>query len=187
MKKFVVIIFASCLTISSAKAREDVSGINFAVSHPTTISAIGAYDGGAAFTSTETVGIFSDLNGNLVGSEVIYGPGKSGTQVGDMFYESLPKFVLSPGDYSIITMSSGGSVLAGGNSFVNLASDADLPGGGKFSSGASFEISLSEVSGSAPGSIDLLDPKTNSVPDGGLTALLLGTSLAGLSWLRRKF
>jgi hypothetical protein len=31
-------------------------------------------------------------------------------------------------------------------------------------------------------------PQTNGgVPDGGLTVMLLGVSLAGLGWLRRKF
>jgi hypothetical protein len=192
MKKIAVMLFASCFALSNAKAREDVSGINFVVSHPTTISAIGAYDGGTAFISTVTVGIFSQLNGNLVGSEVVYGPGKSGVQVGNMFYESVPTFVLSPGDYSLITVGdggfppSGGGHLSGGNSYLNLGDDVDLPGGGRFDSGTSFNISFSEVSGAA-GFVDLVDHNTVGAPDGGLTALLLGTSLAGLGWMRRKF
>jgi hypothetical protein len=194
MKKCAVLLFASCLALSSAKAVDSISDMNFVVSHPTSISAMGAYDGGTGFTSTETVGIFSDLSGNLVGSEVVFGPGKVGTQVGDMFYESVPVFVLSPGDYSIIEVgnggfppSGGGSHLSGGNSFLNLGDDVDLPGGGRFNSGATFDISLNETSGLSAGSIDLVDPKTNFVPDGGLTALLLGASLAGLGWVRRKF
>jgi len=185
--------FASCLALSSAHARNYVSGINFVVSDPTIISAIGAYDGGAKFTFTETVGIFSELTGDLVGSEVVFGPGDAGTQVGNVFYESVPTFSLSPGDYSIISVSSGGftssggcSHLSGGNFYQFLGDDEDLPGGGRFNSGTSFEISLSETpgSGTQPGFVDLVDPP--SVPDGGQTAMFLGASLAGLGWLRRK-
>jgi hypothetical protein len=183
MKKIAILFFASGLALPNANAKEDVSGINFSVSHPTTISAVGAYDGGTAFTSTETVGIFNELDGNLVGTEVAFGPGKSGTQVGKMFYESVPAFVLSPGEYSLIMIGNGGFPSSGGG---NLDYNLDLPGDGRFGSGLNFDISLSEVPGSAPGFIDLLDPKTNVVPDGGLTALLLGSSLAALGWVRRK-
>jgi hypothetical protein len=192
MKKFAVVFFASCLALSNAKAREDVSGVNFAVSHPTTISAIGAYDGGTSFASSETVAIFNELNGDLVGAEVAFGPGNSGTQVGNMFYEKVPAFVLAPGEYSLITIangsfpSSGGSQLSSGGFLLNLDDNLDMPGGGRFGSSGSFDISFSELPGSGPGSIDLLDPKTNVVPDGGLTVLLLGSSLAVLRGLRRK-
>jgi VPDSG-CTERM motif len=191
MKKFAVVFAMGCLALSVAKAEDYTSGTSFVVTHPTTISAIGAYDGGAGFKSTETVGIFSDLNGNLVGSEVVFGPGDSGTQVGSMFYENVPIFVLSPGDYSLITLgnggfsSGGGSHLSGGNSFLNLGDDIDLPGGGRFNSGTSFDVVLFEGSGSLAGPVALVDPP-NGVPDGGLTALLLGCSLAGLGLVRRK-
>jgi VPDSG-CTERM motif len=189
MKKTIAAFFAGCFAVCSAKA--GLTGENFVVTHPTAISAFGAYDGGTGFTSTETVGIFNDVTGNLVGSAVVFGPGSAGTQLGNTFYENVPEFVLSPGDYSIIfastgSSSPGGSHLSGGNSYENLGSDVDLPGGGRFNSGSDFIISLSENSGStSPSSlIVLVDPPT--VPDGGTTAMLLGASLAGLGWLRRR-
>jgi hypothetical protein len=192
MKKFAVVFAVGCLTLSITKAEDYASGTSFVVTHSTTISAIGAYDGGTGFTSAETVGIFSDLSGDLVGSEAVFGPGNAGTQVGNMLYENVPDFVLSPGDYSLITIgnggfsSSGGSHLSGGNSFLNLGDDVDLPGGGRFNSGTSFDIILNEGSGSLASPIALVDPP-GAVPDGGLTALLLAGSLAGLGWVRRKF
>jgi|HubBroStandDraft_1064217.scaffolds.fasta_scaffold100816_2 hypothetical protein len=196
MRKCVVMFFVSCFALSGAKAKEYVSGLNFEVFHPTTISAVGAYDGGASFTATETVGVFNEVTGNLVGSEVVFGPGAKGTQVGEMFYENVPSFVLTPGDYSLITISTGdappfgasGGHLSGGNSDQNLNADAVLPGGGRFNSGADFDISLIENSGSGsqPGFIDLVDPSLGTVPDGGMTAMLLGAALAGLGWVRRK-
>jgi hypothetical protein len=192
MNKSIVVFFAGCFVVSIANAGQVDSGLNFVVSHPTSISAIGAYDGGDGFTSTETVGIFNELTGNLVGSEVVFGPGLSGKQVGDTFYESVPVFVLAPGDYSLISLSAGGSSggghLSGGNSDQNLGADVNLPGGNRFNSGASVIISLSENSGPGNESFDLVDPATapGTVPDGGTTAMLLGASLASLGWLRRR-
>jgi VPDSG-CTERM motif len=189
MKISVAVLFAACLAASGAKASQADSAINFVVSHPTIISAIGAYDGGTAFTSTETVGVFNDVTGNLVGPEVIFGPGKTGTQLGNTFFESVPDFVLAPGDYSMIfsgsSSSQGGNQVSGGNSFENLSTDVNLPGGGRFDSGANSIISLSEGANltSANSPFDLVDP---TVPDGGTTAMLLGASLAGIGWLRRK-
>jgi len=190
MKICAAVLFAACLAVSSAKAAQADTAINFVVSHPTTISAFGAYDGGNGFTSTETVGIFNDVTGNLVGPEVVFGPGTTGKQLGNTFYESVPDFVLAPGDYSMIFVGSGssqgGNHASGGNSFENLNIDINLPGGGRFNAGADSIISLSEgpnlTSATAP--FDLVDPP--AVPDGGTTAMLLGASLAGLGWLRRK-
>ena len=163
-----------------------VTGDSFVVTHPTTISAIGAYDGGSPFTSTESIGIYSDVTGNLVGPQVVFGPGVPGTQIGNTVYESVPEFVLQPGDYSIISTggsSGGGNDLSGGNSYFYLGSDVNLPGGERFNSGNGVTVSTSEGSGNHnTQSFGVVDP----VPDSGLTAILLGTSLAGLGWMRRK-
>jgi len=191
MKKIAISLVAGSLFVFTAKAESYASGMNFVISHPTTVSAIGVYDGGTPFSSKEVVGIFNDFNGDLVGSEVVFGPGKSGTQMGGMFYEKVPTFVLSPGDYSLITIGSGGvspgggSHLNGGNFLGNLADDLDLPGGDRFNSGTTFDISVIEGPGSLSGPVALISP-SSVVPDGGLTALLLGGSLAGLSFVRRK-
>jgi hypothetical protein len=184
----ILVAIGFCVVVPFAKASDVVSGANFVVSHPTEIGAIGVYDGGTAFTSDDTVGVFNTLTGNLVGSELLFGPGIPGNQVGNDFYESVPPFLLAPGDYSIVELSStptGGPGLSGGNSYQNLGNTVNLPGGGRFNSGSSFEISGGENTGSSASSrgFDLVDPP---VPDGAVTALLLSGALTGLCWLRRK-
>jgi hypothetical protein len=193
MKKFITAVFAGSLVATSAIAGEFALGENFVVTHPTEISSIGAFNGDAPFTYTETVGIFSDLTGSLVGPEVTFGPGSKGTQLGNTFFESFPIFELLPGDYSIISISTSGSLpngsggsLSGGNSYQNLGFDLTVPGGGRFDSGTGLTVSTSPGTGSGAGShadVNVVDP----VPDGGLTAVLLGASFAGLGWVRRKF
>jgi hypothetical protein len=183
---------AGCFALASAQAGQYVLGMNFVVSHPTTIAAMGAFDGGSAFTSTETVGVFNDLTGQLVGSEVVFAPGNKGTQLGNTFYENVTSFVLAPGDYSIISTSTGnhlpnGSGISGGNNFQSLGNNLNQPDGNRFNFGATFDISLAEGSGIGGHTrpLVLVDPP-NGVPDGGLTAMLLGATLTGLGWVRRK-
>ena len=162
--------------------------MNFVITQPTTISAIGARDGGTGFTFKETVGIFNDLTGTQVGPEAVFGPGEIGLQIGDAFYERFPKFVLAPGDYSIVSISAGSSLpggggLAGGDAFGNLGNDLNLPEGGRFNFGTGFDA------GGSSGPRGQFQPffLTNLVPDGGTTAMLLGAALTGLGWARRKF
>jgi hypothetical protein len=196
MKNYILPLIASSFALTSVQAGQYVLGMNFDVTHPTTISAMGAYDGGTGFKSTQTVGVFNDVTGTLVGSEVVFGPGSTGTQVGNVFYENVPTFVLAPGDYSIISINTGGSLpsggggLAGGNAYQTLGHDLTMPDGGRFNFGTGFNISLAE--GNGVGSLSrplfLIDPVGGGkgVPDSGMTAMLLGASLAGLGWLRRK-
>ena len=194
MKKF-VFSFLGYFAFTSAYAGQYVLGEHFVVSHPITISAIGAYDGGSPFASLETVGVFSDLTGAMIGPEVFFGPGYFGNQVGDTLYENVPDYVLSPGDYSIISISTGGSLpdggaVSGGNSYQNLGHAVTVPIGGRFNFGTDFNISLAEGNGLGSQSrpLVLIDPPGNTaVPDGDATALLLGASLAGLGWARRRF
>ena len=141
---------------------------------------------------TKMSGIFNALTGNLVGPDVLFGPGLPGTQIGDTFYENVAPFVLQPGDY----LSRGGRQqspiradrpTAGFLTSIPIrtsGNNLDLPGGGRFNSGTDF-TSPNSGSGfgfSPKGPFSEVDP----VPDGGLTLVLLGSSLAGLSWLRRK-
>ena len=189
---FGTLVVAGCLAAASAEAGDYVSGMDFVVRHATTIDQIGAYDGGSAFTVDENVGIFNALTGNLVGPDVLFGPGLPGTQIGDTFYENVAPFVLQPGEYTILAVggsspNSGGSAnggLSDFDSYQNLGNNLDLPGGGRFNSGTDF---TSPNSGSGFGfSPKGLFSEVDPVPDGGLTLVLLGSSLAGLSWLRRK-
>jgi hypothetical protein len=188
LKTSVIILIAGALMIQQSAKGDYVLGMNFAVSHPTTISALGANDGGSGFTSDETVGIFNDLTGNLVGPEVLFGPGISGRQVGNTFYETVRPFVLGPGEYSIMALSTGGSnpgggnSLSGGNSYEDLGNTWNLPGGGRFNSGTGF--ASTEIGGLGSNPFGALDPKL--VPDGGTTAMFLTVALAGMGWLRRK-
>jgi hypothetical protein len=187
MKRSVATLFASCLALSSAQAGPDILGMNFVISQPTTITAIGARDGGTTFTFTETVGVFNDQTGAQVGPEAVFGPGEVGVQIGDAFFERFPKFVLAPGDYSIISLSAGSSLpgggsLAGGDAFQNLGNDLNLPEGGRFNFGTGF------AAGGSSGPRGQLQPFfLINLPDGGMTAMLLGASLAGLAWVRRMF
>jgi len=178
------IFFAFC----NAQAGQNVLGLNFVISQPTTITAIGARDGGTAFTFTEAVGVFDNLTGTVVGSEAVFGPGEEGVQLGDVFLERIPAFVLAPGDYSIVSLNAigslpGGGGLVGSDTYASLGNDLNLLEGDRFNFGSDFD----PAGGSGPRGqfqpfflIDL-------VPDGGATALLLGASLAGLGWARRKF
>jgi hypothetical protein len=65
-----------------------------------------------------------------------------------------------------------------------------MPDGGRFNFGTGLNISLGEANGIGSQSrpLVLVDPLPNgTVPDGGMTAMLLGASLAGLRCVRRKF
>jgi hypothetical protein len=189
LKRIVLILFAGALVIQQSARGDYVLGINFEVSHPTTISAIGAYDGGSGFTSDETVGIFNDLTGNLVGPDLLFGPGISGSQMGNGFYEKVTPFVLDAGEYSMMALSIGGSKpgegnsLPGGNSYEDLLTSWNLPGGWRFNSGIGFAIIGTDgLGGNNP--FGALDPPP--VPDGGTTAMFLTVVLAGMGWLQRK-
>ena len=185
----ILAFLASGAAFSNAQAGQNVLGMNFVVTQPTTITAIGARDGGTPFTFTETVGVFDDLTGSLIGPEAVFGPGEVGIQMGNAFYERVPRFVLSPGDYSIISISGGGSLpgggggLTGGNSYGNLGNDLNLPEGGRFNFGTGFNAGGSSGPRGQSQPFFLID----LVPDGGMTAMLLGATLAGLGWARRKF
>jgi hypothetical protein len=188
MKTSVVIFLASCWAVSSAQAGQNVLGLNFVLSQPATFSAIGARNGGIPFTFAETVGIFNDSTGTLISPEAVFGPGEVGIQIGNVFFERFPSLVLSPGDYSIISISGGGSLpsgggLLGGDSYQNLGNDLSLPEGGRFNFGTGFDTSP------GTGPRGQLQPffLTNLVPEGGMTAMLLGASMTGLAWARRKF
>jgi hypothetical protein len=189
LKRSVLILFAGALVIQQSAKGDYVLGMNFAVPDPTTISAIGVYNGGSGFTSDETVGIFNDLTGDLVGPEVLFGPGISGKQIGNAFYEGVTPFVLGLGEYSIMALSTGGSnpgrgnSLSGGDSYEDLGSLWNLPGGWRFSSGTGFAIIGTDGLGSN-NPFGALDPPP--VPDGGTTAMFLTVALAGMGWLRRK-
>jgi hypothetical protein len=196
--KGLYLLVAGCAVVGNATAGDYVLGQNFVVKHPTTIDQLGAYDGGTAFTGDVSVGIFDAITGNLVGPDVLFGPGLSGTQIGNTFYESVTPFVLQPGEYSVVAVgaidpNAGGSTgtgLSDVNSYENLGGALNLPGSGRFNSGTAFAEPGLPGSGSGNnigsssqfGGFQLVDP----VPDGGLTVALLGASLAGLGWLRRK-
>jgi len=175
-------IFASGLVAASVQAQGYVEGLNFVVTHNTTINQIGTFDEGTSLTSDVFVGIFNDATGNLVGPDLEFGPGAAaagitGEQIGSTYFENTASFVLAPGEYSIIatgaTGGNGGSIgLAGvGNSFELAGTIYTLP-------------SAHDTQFQSP-SYALHDPP-NSVPDGGMTAMLLGASFAGLGWIRRK-
>ncbi|HEX3719404.1 MAG TPA: hypothetical protein VH595_15730 [Verrucomicrobiae bacterium] len=170
------------LVAGNVHAQGYVDGMNFIVTHNTSINEIGAYDGGTAFTTDEYVGIFNDATGNLVGPDIEFGPGAAaagitGTQIGNTYFENTAAFLLTPGEYSIITIgagvpTSGNAGLAGAGNSLDLAGDVySLPA----SDGTQFQSA----------SYALHDPPAG-VPDGGMTVLLLGASLTGLGWFRRK-
>jgi hypothetical protein len=197
-----VLLVAGSVAVTSAKAGEYILGMDFVVNHPTTIDELGAYDGGKPFTFDESVGIFSASTGNLVGPDVVFGPGSIGTQIGKSFYETVTPFVLSPGEYSIIEVSdtpiTGGGIgsdLSDTGIYGDLGGALDLPGGGRFNSGTGFTVGSTPGGNSGKGNGDYFDSLIGgfvivdppSVPDGGTTLTLLGASLAGLSLLRRKF
>jgi hypothetical protein len=187
LKRSVTVLFVGSLVIQQSAKADYVLGMNFAISSPTTISAIGVFDGGVGFTGDETVGIFNDLSGDLVGPNLLFGPGTSGTQLDNMFYESVTPFVMEPGDYSIIASISGssnpgGSSLSGGNSYQDLGNSFNLPGGWRFNAGTGFALVGPGNGGIHNQPFTPLDP----VPDGGSAAIFLTAALAGLSWLRRK-
>lgn len=179
-------VVAVCAMACGAQAQDYVVGMNFVVSHNTTISQLGVFDGGVPLTSDQTVGIFDDSTGTLVGSELVFGPGYTGTQDGNTLFENLGPFTISAGEYSIVSIGSnpgnGTSGSYGGNPAANLGNALDLPGGNRFDSGTVNEFASSIPSTSSSTPLDAVDP----VPDGASTAVLLGGVMAGLGWLRRK-
>jgi hypothetical protein len=188
MKRCAAALLAIFFAFCSAQAGQYVLGLNFAITQPTTITAIGARDGGTGFTFTESVGVFDNLTGTVVGSEAVFGPGEKGVQLGDVFFERVPTFVLEPGDYSIVSLNDigtlpGGGGLVGSDTFANLGNDLNLPEGYRFNFGSDFDPAGSSGPRGQFQPFFLID----LVPDGGATALLLGASLAGLAWARRKF
>jgi hypothetical protein len=175
------IILVSGFVAASSHAQGYVEGLNFVVTHNTSINEIGAYDGGSAFTSDEFVGIFNDATGNLIGPDLEFGPGAqaagiTGEQIGNTYFENTAPFVLAPGEYSIISIGSGSA--NGGTGMAGVGDSFDL-------AGSVYTLPSSQDSQFQSSTYALHDPP-NSVPDGGLTALLLGGSLAGLGWIRRK-
>src|SRR5208337_1386960 len=141
--KGLVLLVAGCVAVGTAKAEDYVLGMNFVVKHPTTINQLGAYDGGSAFTGDVNVGVFNAATGNLVGPDVLFGPGLPGVQMGNTFYETVAPFVLQPGEYSIVAVGDinpalGGSIGTGLpdiNSYQDLGNTLSLPGGSRFNSG----------------------------------------------------
>jgi hypothetical protein len=179
-------VIALGLFSKEAKAADYVMGMDFVVSHNTTISGLGVFDGGTALSADETVGVFDDSTGNLVGSELVFGPGYSGAQVGNTLYETLTPFTLAAGEYSIVSI--GGSPTAGstgssGNS-LDLGNTLELPGGSRFGSGVADAVITQGGESTSTSALPLVDPP--SVPDGGLTVVLLGGVLAGIGWMRRS-
>jgi len=175
-------IFASGLVAASVQAQGYVEGLNFVVTHNTSINQIGAFDGGAPLTSDVFVGVFNDATGNLVGPDLEFGPGAAaagitGQQIGNTYFENTASFVLAPGEYSIIaTGATGGS--GGGTGLAGIGDSIEL-------AGTIYTLPSGHDTQFQSPSYALHDPP-NSVPDGGLTAMLLGASFAGLSWIRRK-
>jgi VPDSG-CTERM motif len=174
------------LVAASVQAQGYVEGLNFVVTHNTSINQIGVFDGGSPLTGDIFVGVFNDATGNLVGPDLEFGPGAaaagiSGAQIGSTYFENTAAFTLAPGEYSIIATGakggSGGLGLSGvGESFELNGTIYTLPTG----TGTEFQ-SASYALHDPP-----LTTPVNSVPDGGMTAMLLGASFAGLGLIRRK-
>jgi hypothetical protein len=192
MNKFTTFwaVTGACLALTNAQAADSVVGENFVVTRPTTISEIGISDGGVPLTGDVTVGIFNSATGGLVGSEVTFGPGLTESQIGNSVFENIGDLVLPSGEYSVVAVGDVGQISGGTSGLfqvdsLGLGSTLGLPGGGRFNSGALFDLGGYSSTPSNPGGstgFDIVDP----VPDGGSTVIILGGALAGLGLLRRK-
>lgn len=167
-----------------------VLGMDFDVLSAVTVTQLGAFDNNGDGFSTDViqVGIF-DMSGTLVGTSVAL-TGTAGTLVGgSRFLSVTTPFVLAPGRYSIVaagftdTTKSGNTGFGDATSFNNVGGSLQLvAGGGRWDVGTTFQL---PTSGSYPQADPVFQAGTFAVPDGGMTALLLGIGITGLGLFRR--
>jgi hypothetical protein len=168
-------------------------GMDFTVNdgHTVTVTELGAFDdnGDGFGTDNIEVGIFDLASGLLVGPSATF-TGSDGNLVGGSRFLSVAPFVLEPGTYSIVAVGftfsqSGNSGFGDVTSFNNLGGSLTLdPKGGRWEAGTTFKLPTANV-----GNYSQSDPVflagTFGVPDGGMTALMLGIGMMGLGLIRR--
>jgi len=173
-------------------------GLDFNVNSPIEITALGAFDNGNSAnligtTATGvTVGIYNASTEQLVGSSVLFTPSSPSIQInGDAFLPT--SLTLVKGSYTVVTFEDEnynqgydvGSVINPtsventGNGLISFV------GGGLYLSGS--EAYPTSVDSGPANRYDAGTFEFTAVPDGGLTAGLLGGALIGIGALRRKF
>jgi hypothetical protein len=168
-------------------------GMDFTVNtgRTVTVTELGAFDdNGDGFGSDNIqVGIFDVTTGLPVGSSATF-TGSNGTLVGGSRFLPVAPFVLDAGTYSIVAVGfassqSGNSGIGGVTSFNSLGGSLTLlANGGRWESGTTLKLPTANV-----GNYSQSDPVflagTFGVPDGGMTALMLGIGMMGLGLIRR--
>jgi hypothetical protein len=129
-------------------------GMDFAVNNSIVVTALGAFDNGSLSTlsgstgSGVSVGIFNVNTGLLVAPSVFFNASGTYTQSGADAFQSVPSFILTPGEYSIVALNDqnynqgyfggpnkyqtlndlNGSITFTGPSIFDSNSTLDLPG-----------------------------------------------------------
>jgi hypothetical protein len=183
-------------TVEAGTQQGWLLGMDFTVNSDVTVTQLGAFDSdGDGFQNTVSVAIF-DLDGNMVGSAA-YFTGTTDPLIGGSRFQAVTPFTLQAGTtYSIVSAGylvgsadyNGNSQSPGFTTFNNLGGALTLvDNGGRWEAQNSNALSLpTDNVGGYSQSDPVFLAGTFAVPDGGVTALLLGASLAGLGWVRRR-
>ena len=158
-------------------------GMVFTPNANITVNALGFFDG-PGVTAGESVGIY-DASGNLLAQTTV---SLSDTLTDSYLWHSITPIVLDSGLQYTVDAFTGNNPWAWNsvpivNPLINYTGQTyDYT-----TAGLTFPQSTSGHAADAYyGPSFSIVSRTASVPDGGLTALLLGTSFAGLSCIRRK-
>jgi hypothetical protein len=169
-------------------------GMDFVVNSAVWVSQLGTFDsGGDGIDGEINVAIF-DTSGALVSPIATFNGGAGETLIGGSRFLSIAGFTLGPGTYSIVAAGysgldfSGNTGLGGSTSFNNAGGAISLVDeGGRWETQAGNALSLpTDNEGGYLQPDPVFQAGTFAVPDGGVTALLLGAGLAGLGWMRRR-
>ena len=174
--------------------------MDFKVITPVTVTQLGAFDDlQNGFANPVDVGIFN-LSGALVGTSATLSIGNPGTSDGNgSRLVSVVPFLLLPGTYSIVASGftngqtfSGNTGLGGVTSFNSAGGALSLVSkGGRWDSGNGFYLPTANT-GIFPG-YGQPDPvfqagtfAVASIPDAGLTSMMLGLGMLTMGWIRRR-
>jgi hypothetical protein len=177
-------------------------GMDFTVNAAVTVTQLGAFDSGQnGIVNTITVGIFNVATGLQVGPSAIVTTG--GTLIGGSRFVDVPDFLLPVGLYSIVAAGfTGGNTFSGNTGFTATTFFDSfgglltlVPKGGRWTDPGDNTYALPTAHTGVTDFYGQPDPVFEagtfmvaavSVPDAGLTSMMLGLGVLTLGWIRRR-